>query len=219
MPYPSIQLVHHGFLDPRFPLYEKFEAIYCESGIQITSAAGLTLDLIPVPNAGNHFEHGDKIRVWLGQSGYFTAAKLNDLEDHAIGREKQKAHAAELLRVARNERRQRAVEINLNLRNRLPFKWRAAVKDVLSGLLLDSNGDGRNRRTVEHIFVLEPFCSGRLKRSQGNYLCTAADIGKNWSNQSASVAVDGDGDEYEPEITCKGCLKLARQLMKRPLAE
>lgn len=86
--------------------------------------------------------------------------------------------------------------------NNLPFKWKAQIKEVLSGLSDNSNGAGWKKNTVIHVQLLEDFKRGRLSRNKGDYLCSPKKV-PNW----------GDGGDYT-EVTCKVCLKRAASLYK-----
>jgi hypothetical protein len=85
----------------------------------------------------------------------------------------------------------------------------------LQPLTENSWGDGRNRRTVDHILLLEPLQVGRLKRRERDFLCSssAARNGKRWSGQVIDRAIDGYGNEYPPAVTCQTCLRLAERLL------
>ena len=93
----------------------------------------------------------------------------------------------------------------------LPVRWQVGQKDVLRGLSARSWGDGRSKATVNHIHLLEPLEKGRLVRTAGDFLCTAAQgsNGRRWSSVEAT-ALDGDGGNYQPKVTCSKCLSLAR---------
>lgn len=82
----------------------------------------------------------------------------------------------------------------------LPFKWKAQIKEVLSGLSENSNGAGWKKNTVIHVQLLEDFKRGRLSRNKGDYLCSPKKV-PNW----------GDSGNYI-EVTCKACLKRAAAL-------
>lgn len=90
----------------------------------------------------------------------------------------------------------------------VPFRFTIEVKEVLSGLSANSNGDGQRRNTVKHLFVQDGFTKGRLKRNAGDYLCSPSQArsGGNWSNNlgRGSFALDEEGTQPIP--TCKQCL-------------
>ncbi len=90
-------------------------------------------------------------------------------------------------------------------------RWQVGQKDVLRGLSARSWGDGRSKATVNHIHLLEPLEKGRLVRTAGDFLFTAAQgsNGRRWSSVEAT-ALDGDGGNYQPKVTCSKCLSLAR---------
>lgn len=99
----------------------------------------------------------------------FRCHKLSDYERELADREKANASAEESRAKASKER-----DAAIEARNKhdyenakkfhsdakkLPFKYDIAIKPVLSGLSENSWGDGTNRRTVEHIILLEDFQS------------------------------------------------------------
>lgn len=162
---------------------------------------------------GDALPPGTSVQVWLNVSGFFVCATDADLAQAEAERHARQAQEDEVRRLRLNALRAEAEAFNARIK--LPVRWEAGIKDVLSGLSETSRGDGRNKATVEHILLLEPLTAGRLKREAGDFLCTAASgsNGKRWSHQSAEHAVDGDGNLYQPEITCKACLALAKKWM------
>lgn len=96
----------------------------------------------------------------------------------------------------------------------IPFKFSIQIKEVLSGLGLNSMGNGTNRRTVYHVFVMEEFNSGGLVRKKGSFLCSSvkSKTGGNWSGSL--------GNEYaspkDTVITCKACLRIMERFKKSP---
>ena len=101
---------------------------------------------------------------------------------------------------------QEAAEFNASLN--IPFKWCSDIKVVMSGLQENSNGSGSNRRTVEHVRVLEDYTDGRFSRKKGDFLC-GTDHSKHqgytdhaWHSESKS------------RVTCKQCIKVAKRFVK-----
>ena len=93
----------------------------------------------------------------------------------------------------------------------IPFKFDIGQKEVLSGLSVNSWGDGQKQNTVQHILVLQEFVNGRFGRKSGDFLCTSKNgsNGENWSGQALLIRhTDGNGTGYMPEPTCKQCLKI-----------
>lgn len=97
----------------------------------------------------------------------------------------------------------------------IPFDHDVAIKGRLSGLTRGSNGNGRDKRTVNHLYVLEPFEEGRLSRPNGTYLCKA---GASFEFKEER-ALDGGGNEYVPEVTCKACQELMQRWKSTPSQE
>ena len=154
---------------------------------------------------------GTPIRVWLNR--YFICATLVDIE--AGQREHEAAQIAkeQQERDRRNAHRDEAAAFNATLALKIGVKWCPGVKEVMSGLSANSWGDGRNRASVEHVYLLEDMPVGRFKRKAGNLLCSNSKAGRNfgWSDPR-SEWVDGDGKGYQPRITCRACLQIAGRL-------
>jgi hypothetical protein len=102
----------------------------------------------------------------------------------------------------------------------IPFQHDTGIKDVLSGLSENSNGDGHNRRTVIHLVVKSSIGIeaevriGKLRRESGEFLCTR-NVGKQWSGQKTERRLDANGEEYMPKVTCKECLRLMNKHLKK----
>ena len=84
----------------------------------------------------------------------------------------------------------------------IPVDWSAASKIVLSGLSSNGygDGDGVNKRSVNHIHLHEKLTNGRLKRECGDLLCTA-----NRGSFDLTVAKAAN------KVTCTKCLELAKR--------
>lgn len=85
----------------------------------------------------------------------------------------------------------------------IPFQWDVAIKGRLSGLSRGSWGDGRAANTVEHLFVLESFEDGRLKRGADTYLC---DDSATHRFTEGERRTNSEGETYIPPVTCSACL-------------
>jgi hypothetical protein len=154
-----------------------------------------------------------KVFVSLRDSFYFETEQERTarLEKQA----RQIAEQQEIIRQALNNRRIAANHFNAQLH--IPVEWLPGTKDVLSGLSENSMGNGYNVATVEHIWLQEDLHEGRLHRNKYDFLCTSASgsNGKQWSGQTESYAFDADNRRYQPQITCKACLKIAQRWNKR----
>lgn len=157
---------------------------------------------------------GTQMHIWLNGSGFFVCATLDEIERDGQARRDAELLERERIRIRLNTLRADA-EI-FNARIALPVKWDVGIKDVLSGLSETSCGDGRSKATVEHIYLLEPLEAGRLKRKEGDFLCTAANgtNGKRWSSKIVERCHDGEGTPYQPKVTCKACLATAERWIK-----
>lgn len=163
--------------------------------------------------AGAPLAVGVAVRVWISMAGHFVCASLEDLTQE----EAQRRLAEQAEQQARNQRLDaaRADAEQFNARLQLPVRWDVGIKDVLSGLSETSMGHGRNRATVEHVYLLEALQAGRLRREAGDFLCTAASgtNGRNWSGKRVERFTDGKGQPYAPKVTCAACLTLAARWM------
>lgn len=132
--------------------------------------------------------------------------------------EEQHAREKEARRVFLNQQCRDAETFNASLC--IPAQWKPGYKSVLSGLSASSNGDGRNRSTVEHIWLQADLDDGRLHRKRGDFLCSSseADNGQQWVSP-LSTAQDGDGNYYPAKVTCQACLKIAQRWIKPRGAE
>ena len=166
----------------------------------------------PVPVAP-----GTVMRVWL--MDFFYCQQQQEYEQEQAQRrqdyEQSQAERRQNERLQRNQRRQQAEQVNAGIT--VPVAWKPAIKDVLSGLSAGSWGDGRNRATVQHIWLTEPLQVGRLQRKAGDFLCTSAGAsnGKNYTGQKEETWTDGEGQPYPAPVTCKACLEIARRFSPR----
>lgn len=177
---------------------------------EVAADGSLTVNGVALRLCRDTLAAGTAVRVWLNGSGYFVCATCDEIE-----REAQAWHDAESAKA--EERRQqlnalRADAEVFNARIVLPVRWDVGIKDVLSGLSATSWGDGRSKATVAHIYLLEELQVGHLKRQAGDLLCTSA-RGTNGKRRSSTVehGHDGDGQPFQPKVTCKACLAQAKR--------
>lgn len=166
-----------------------------------------------------------EVKVWL--DNFFHCASIQDItEENSRYQLLQEAEEL-ILNNKRNKIREEAVLFNSAIE--LPAKWDVGIKHVLSGLSESSHGNGINKATVNHIILIENLKSGRLKRHQGSFLCSTStnqdgmqyiDYGVNSNNtQSFDRHVDGDGNEYQPKVTCKACLRVLKYMKNKSLSD
>lgn len=172
---------------------------------------GLTVDIV----SDEIIPEGTPLVVRL-QRGVFDCCFKSDLEQLYEEQRKQ-----ELMREAKeneikNKLRLRADEFNSRIM--LPVKWDVGIKHVLSGLSEKSWGSGHNRATVNHIVVLEKMEIGRTIRQAGDFLCSSNSKQNGMQylpyvdNIDFERYVDGNGNIYKPEITCKQCIKTLERM-------
>ncbi|WP_182039553.1 hypothetical protein [Vibrio alginolyticus] len=101
---------------------------------------------------------------------------------------------------------QEAAEFNESLN--IPFRWCSDIKVVMSGMQENSNGSGFNRRTVQHVRVLEAYTDGRFSRKKGDFLC-----GPDHSKHQGYTDHAWDS-ESKSQVTCKQCIKIAKRFVK-----
>lgn len=157
---------------------------------------------------------GTAIQVWLVRD--YVCVSEAELAAYNVQREAERKRQDEEYRARLNRYRVEAEAINAGIK--LPVGWTVAIKDVLSGLSERSNGDGRSKSTVNHIYLKEDFEFGRIKRKSTDLLCTSPSgtNGKRWAQQSEEAACfDGDGNRYTPPVTCKQCLKIVENVMSQ----
>ena len=201
----TFRLNFGGFIDPRWMRAVqsgKHLAVVDSSGKNIT-LEGETLALDGQLAPGTH------VLVWLDRN--FYCCTKTDFDHHQAAIKAAAEEKSEKRRQLENKIREESETFNDAIR--VPGKWTVGQKDVLSGLSENSWGDGRNARTVNHILLQEDLSEGRLKRAEGDFLCSsrAGLNGKQWSGAAQIDCLDGDGEKYLPKVTCKQCLKLAKR--------
>ena len=205
----TFKLTGPDFLHPMWfnrVRHGQHSALVGENGI-------VTLDGEQLQISGETPLPGSVIEVWLNMDGFFVGATAAELKRVAEERRATEEAKKERHRAHLNTMRSEAESFNERIC--LPVKWDVGIKDVLSGLSEKSSGDGRNKATVEHIYLLEPLTLGRIVRDKGDFLCSASSRsnGKRWSSTVLEHALDGDGKAYQPKVTCKRCMDLAKRWM------
>jgi hypothetical protein len=101
-----------------------------------------------------------------------------------------------------------AIEFNTSLN--IPVKWSSKIKENLSGLSMNSWGNGQKKNTVRHIYLLEEINFGKLKRQKHSFLCSPvkAKYHGNWSGTLETF-------EFDRKVDCKSCLKTAQRFKKQ----
>lgn len=157
-------------------------------------------------------EPGEKVIVTLTRNFAMETAKEHQ---ERIERQRQ-FHQEQEQRRRDEEARQNAENKQFNDSLNIPVRWKPGIKDVLSGLSESSMGNGCNKATVIHVYLLEALNDGKLHRDEKDFLCTSAqgNNGKNWSGQREEFAYMSNGDVWTPRVTCKACLRLAQRWME-----
>jgi hypothetical protein len=149
-------------------------------------------------------------KVIMDTDSWIWAMKV---EDHQAKVEKAKQEQRKRQQV--EEERRRKIEEQARVFHEsidFPVTYSVGRKAVLSGLSLDSWGDGQKKNSVHHLLLEEDFQSGRLQRKAGDFLCTSlsGNNGKLW----VDPRVKHGQSEYMPEVTCKQCLKIISKFRK-----
>lgn len=175
------------------------DAVVDETGGIVLRGESLVFAHQPAP-----LPAGTAVKVWLGRN--FYCCTLADWTEREVQRCQARETEARLRAHALDARRDEANAFNARIA--LPVAWTVGQKDVLSGLSARSMGDGRNRRSVNHILLEAPLALGRLRRQAGDFLCTSrsGSNGRRWAS-SLALEVDGQGASYAPRVTCAQCLK------------
>jgi len=153
--------------------------------------------------------HGRRDKFLSEDCGLFTEAAMAELE------RRREAEAVEKMVVTMVRREEEAMIRDIRSREILRFneslipgaKYHGASKIVLSGLY-DTWGAGVNRRSVSHLVFDGAFRDGRLKREEGDLLCSAGDRG------SYDLTESG-GPMNHHRIDCKKCLEMAERIRNR----
>lgn len=160
-------------------------------------------------NKENNLEPGTAVRVWL--SNNFTCASLSNIESYNQEREVARLLNEQQEKARMNAYRDESAVFNSSLP--IPVKWCTGVKQVLSGLSGKSWGDGRMRSSVEHVYLLEDLKVGRIKRNKYDFLCSNSKSRLGGLHFETFLKwVDGDGNHYEPKVTCKKCLTIVERM-------
>lgn len=145
---------------------------------------------------------GERVYVWLSADGFFYLETEQEKQAREERWWKEKEEEERRYKERLNRWRQEAEEFNNRINT--PFKWTAGQNNVLSGLTENSWGDGRKKNSVNHIWLKEDYANGRFKRSAGDLLCKKK--GKLWVDKAEWV--DGNGQLYMAQITCRECIKI-----------
>lgn len=95
-----------------------------------------------------------------------------------------------------------------NLTLGVPVRWQPAQKIALNALY-ENNGSGARSSTVNHIQVMEPLTSGRIKRGPEDLLCGAKPGSEGLS--TTGPYWHDDNSELLDRVSCVGCLKIAER--------
>ncbi|AGA59987.1 hypothetical protein Theco_3983 (plasmid) [Thermobacillus composti KWC4] len=178
------------FLDPRvfnaLRHGDKHESIAEDAKTVILQGVRFT---VPSPI----FVPGEIVYVRLRR--FFEFMRKEDWDCAEALRAKEAADRA--IREKAEYERRREENRKFNLSFGFPARFTIGQKSVRSGLLENSWGDGRNKRSVYHVVLEETISIGKLYRKSGDFLCTR-DPG--WLKHVDRLE---DG-----RVNCKACLQI-----------
>lgn len=116
----------------------------------------------------------------------------------------------------RREERRRLAEILRNAAQEnatlhIPVRWTSGQKSVMSGLNEGSAGDGRNKKTVNHVLLLDDIQEPRFFRHGGDFLCTSPSGSNGAAPSGLPTHAIGPEGPFVPQITCQTCLRVAHR--------
>lgn len=196
------KLIYKGFINPNW--LNKVKHGVHQGVVNEQGEVELDGETLTFCQSDHGLQPGVELRIWLADS--FWCESLADYQYRQIDVEKQKADDEAVRRKMLDQYRDEANAFNEALN--VPVEWRTGYKSVLSGLSVNSWGDGTNRATVGHIELLAPLTEGRLQRNSGDFLCTR-DTGKQWTGDSHFQTTDSKGQPFDLKVTCKQCIKMA----------
>lgn len=143
----------------------------------------------------------------LINSGFLFCESIDDAQIRLVKQDRERCDR-EIRNQQIEEKKDAAIKA-FNDSLKIPFKWKAEINRVLSGLSENSAGNGCSKSTVFHIVLLEDYEDDQIFRKKGQFLC------KSKGSFSEMIDLDdceNDGQNYK--ITCKMCLKLTRRWAK-----
>ncbi|GIC77200.1 hypothetical protein FMO003_26000 [Moritella sp. F3] len=184
------------FVDPALVRLLKFDCVVSSDGKSIcTIERKITYKLKVELKAGTELvaTNTDSGICFYLKSDYveYEAAQIKTVNDRNATKEQDDKQQTMKL-----EAEARTFNDLLNI----PVEWSTASKIVLSGLSSNGNGDGVNKRSVNHIHLHEKLIKGRLKREGGDLLCTP--------NRGSFDLTVSNGSS---KVTCSKCLELAKR--------
>lgn len=160
-----------------------------------------------------HFQFRQGFVKWVSErDGNLRMAWVKEREDfsHLSG-----VVVMALAEVNRIKRFATAFKQHLELNKILPFKWAAATIPTRGGLSGNTKSmmNGNVSNTVIHLKLEDDISIGRLKRSNGDLLCTTSksrlrnDLGLYTKEYSFALSTGEELSNIPGEITCQECLK------------
>lgn len=152
---------------------------------------------------------GTRVRLEVFRSGVAATlqSEVDELQKNLKNEREAKAKVLKnALERASQEAVRAAAEFNATLN--IPFIWCTDIKVVMSGMQAGSNGNGVNRRSVQHVRVLEDYSEGRFKRKKGDFLCGPDHSVHQGYTDHAWTA------EAKSQVTCKQCINVAKRFSR-----
>lgn len=174
----------------------------------------LDCDIAPYPEGTQLAVHFGAYGAWVELHADYEAER----QAAEIARKAEKQRRAELVIAQARAAALNAKTVNENLK--IPVRWTVGQKSVLSGLSESSWGDGRNRRSVDHVLLLEDLVDGKFVRTAHSFLCTteSGSNGKQYSHLESFAMGNAEAGvaPYVPAVTCKQCLARAQRWANAP---
>lgn len=188
---------------------EKYTCVVGEKGLTVKGFDFIFLDENDCPN------EGEEVLFWMGNWGYCYIKSEYDNYQVEQANIREATRQADIALFEDYKADAEYFYKNLDF----PVKYRAGIKEVLSGLSANSWGNARQRNTVIHLILLEDYKSGKLKRNKGEFLCSQQARYGNWSGSNDEDYYVGIGRgeteiRFIPKISCKTCLKRIKKYQK-----
>lgn len=192
-------------ISPQFPIHPKWLREF-ESGIFEVVDSQLLLGDKVFRFSDTPLVNGTKVMVSYNRN--FYCEPLEDIEQR---NESVRLKWEEKAKLESQRQLDTKAEAELFWANyKIPFEFTLGIKEVLSGLQMNSGCNGQKRNTVTHVVLTQDIKVGRIIRGKGDFLCSNSKSrwGANWSNTLGDGHWDwANGEKYLPKITCASCLK------------
>lgn len=186
------------WIDPRFMNALPTEGRVINGNVVVGSTTLTFPDGVPYP---------DETPVMVYCKRDFCCESLAEIEQarHALAQRIAAREAQERAEQAQRDDAARAFNAALNI----PVKWMPEHRHITGGIACN----GTQKKTVQHIFLLDELHSGRVHRRANSYLCSAKDndVCNGWAIDTTQKGVEFN---MTFKVTCSRCLTIAARLHK-----